>query len=68
MMAYCSEQNGEGKQVLCQSASVLLTVHGEVCAQWVSSMVCGVLQLAEVLQVHHMVLVALPGWQVGVWV
>ena len=39
---------------------------GEACAQWVSSSVCRVLQLAEVLQVQHMVLVALPGWQVGV--
>ena len=64
MVAYCSEQN----TVLCQSASVLLIVHGEACAQWVSSSVCGVLQLGEVLQVQHMVLVALPGWQVGVWV
>ena len=27
----------------------------------------GVLQLVEVLQVQCMVLVALPGWQVGVW-
>ena len=44
-----------------------------VCAQQVSSTACGVLQvqvqlqLAEVLWVQHMVLVALPGWQVGVW-
>ena len=62
-MAYCSEQNGKGQQVLCQLTLVLLTVHGEVCTQWVS----GLLQLVDVLQVQHMVLVALPGWQVGVW-
>ena len=68
MVAYGSEQNSEGQQVLCQSASVLLTVHGEACAQWVSSAVHGVLQLGEVLQVQHMVLVALPEWQAGVWV
>ena len=68
MVAYCSKQNGKGQQVLCWSASVSLTVHGEVCSQWVSSVVCGVLQLAEVLQVQHMVLVTLPGWQVAVWV
>ena len=68
MVAYCSKQNSEGQQVLCWSASVSLTVHGEVCAQQVSSVVCGVLQPAEVLQVQHMVLVALSGWQVGVWV
>ena len=68
MVAYCSEQNGKQHQVLCQSALVLLTVHGEAFAQWMSSTVCGVLQLAEVLQVQHMVLVALHTWQVGVWV
>ena len=68
MVAYCSKQNGKGQQVPYQSALVLLTVHGEACAQWVSSALCGVLQLAEVLQVQHMVLVALPVWQVGVWV
>ena len=48
-------------------------MHGEACAQQVSSAVCGVLQvwaqlqLAEVLQVQHEVLVALPGQQAGVW-
>ena len=68
MVAYGSKQNSKGQQVLCQSASVLLTVHGEACAQWMSSAVWGVLQLAEVLLMQHMVLVALPGWQAGVWV
>ena len=67
MVTYCPKQNGKEQQVLCWSASVSLTVHGEVCAQWVSSMVCRVLQLAEVLQVQCMLLVTLPGWQVGVW-
>ena len=52
MVAYCSEENGKGQQVLFQSALVSLTVHGEASAMWVSSTVCRVLQLAEVLQVQ----------------